>query len=253
MLLSGRKVDLGAALLAGSGLAQFADGKTATEIHLPGVAVAPDLDVEFLAERVDATHAHAVQAAGDFVGGGIEFAAGVELGEDHLHRRHHLAVAHRHHVHGNAAAIVDHGDGVVDVDDDFDLLGVAGQRFIDGVIDHLIDQVVQAHLAGRADVHGRTKAHRLQAFENLDVFAGVAAVVAASGGEGLLGCVDRHSLSRHRVLFARLSLCAPQELCSGLYFRARLQGINRLKNGGFETKSPGSILPCGDRSEAGAK
>jgi hypothetical protein len=36
---------------------------------------------------------------------------------------------------------------------------------------------MQTHLAGRADVHGRTQAHRLQAFENLDVFAGVAAVV----------------------------------------------------------------------------
>ena len=140
------------------------------------------------AERVDAAHAHAVQAAGNLVGGGVEFAAGMQLGQHHLHRGHHLAVADRHHVHGNAAAVVDDGDGVVDVDDDFDLLGVAGQGLVDGVVDHLVDQVVQAHFAGRADVHGRTQAHRLQAFEDLDVFAGVAAVVAVCVGEGLVRC-----------------------------------------------------------------
>ena len=232
--LVGQEVDLGAAPLAGAGLAQFTGGQAATEIHLPGVAVAPDLHVEFLAERVHAAHAHAVQSAGDLVSGGVELAAGMKLGEHHLHRRHHLAVAHRHHVHRNPAAVVDHRDGVVDVDDDFDFLGVSGQRLVDGVVDHFVDQVVQPHLAGRADIHGRTKAHRLQAFENLDVFAGVAAVVAIAAGDGVLvGYLNRHSLSRHRVLFARLSLCAPQELCSRLYFRARLLGINRLKQRGL--------------------
>ena len=73
-------------------LAQLAVGIAATEVHLPGVAVAPDLDVELLRERVDATDANAMQAAGDLVGGGVELAAGMELGEHHLHGRHHLAV-----------------------------------------------------------------------------------------------------------------------------------------------------------------
>jgi hypothetical protein len=170
-------MNLGSAPLAGARLAQFAGGLAATEVHLPGVAVAPDLDVELLRERVDATDAHAVQAAGDLVGGGVELAAGVELGQHHLHGRHLLAVGQRHHVHRNAAAVVDHGDGVVHVDDDVDLFAIAGQRLVHRVVHHLVDQVVQAHLAGRADVHGRTQAHCLQAFKNLDVFAGVAAVV----------------------------------------------------------------------------
>ena len=61
--LVGKEVDLGPAALAGACLAQLAGGSATSEIHLPGVAVAPDLDVEFLAERIDAAHADAVQAA----------------------------------------------------------------------------------------------------------------------------------------------------------------------------------------------
>ncbi len=67
------------------------------------------------------------------------------------------------------------------MDDDFDFLGVSGEGLIDGVIDDLIDQVMQAHFAGRADVHGRTEPDRLEPLKNLDVFAGVAVVVAGDG------------------------------------------------------------------------
>ena len=102
-----------------------------------------------------------MQAAGDFVGGGVEFAAGVQLGKHDLHGGHALAVGQIHHVDGNAAAIVDDGDGVIDVDDDVDFLGVAGESLVDGVVDDFVDQMVQAHLAGRADVHGGTQTHGL--------------------------------------------------------------------------------------------
>ena len=63
---------------------------------------------------------------------------------------------------------------------------VAGQGLVDGVVHHFVDQVVQSHLAGRADVHGGTQAHGLQAFENLDVFAGIAAVIAVVACEWIL-------------------------------------------------------------------
>ncbi len=70
--------------------------------------------------------------------------------------------------HGDAAAVVDHRDRVVDVDGDVDLAAVAGQRLVDGVVDHLVDEVVQPGLAGGADVHGGADAHRLQALEDAD-------------------------------------------------------------------------------------
>ena len=47
-------------------------------------------------------------------------------------------------------------------------VAVAGQGFVDGVIDHFVDQVMQSHFAGRADIHGGPQAHRLQAFQHFD-------------------------------------------------------------------------------------
>ena len=84
-----------------------------------------------------------------------------------------------HHVDGNAAAVVDHGDGVVDVNGDFDLVGMAGERFVDGVVHDFVDQVVQSHLAGRADVHRGTLAHGFHAAENFD---GIGVVVPVAPG-----------------------------------------------------------------------
>ena len=191
---------------------------------LPGVAVAPDFDFELLAERVDAADAHAVQSAGDFVGGGVEFAAGVQLGEHHLHGGHLLAVGQVHHVHGNAAAVVDDGDGVVDVDDDVDFLGVAGQGLVDGVVDDFVDQMMQSHLAGRADVHGRAQAHRLKAFQDFDVFAGVVVVVAVHGGAA-------QNFSRHRIPFARCCEFEGRRRTNS----GRWSGTNRLKRGGLSS------------------
>ena len=128
--LVGQKMYLGPAPLAGARLAQLADGIAATEVHLPGVAVAPDFNVELLREGIHATDADAMQAAGDLVGGGVEFAAGVELGEHHLHGRHHLSIGERHQVNGNAAAVIGHGNRVVHVNDDVDLFAITGQGFV---------------------------------------------------------------------------------------------------------------------------
>ncbi len=58
-----QEVHLGPAPLAGACLAQIARRRAATEVHLPCVAVAPDLDIELLRESIHATHAHTVQPA----------------------------------------------------------------------------------------------------------------------------------------------------------------------------------------------
>ena len=76
-------------------------------------------------------------------------------------------------VHRNAAAVVRHRDGFARVQDDVDLVAVAGQGFIDGVIDQLLHHVVQPRaVLGVADVHARPLAHGIQAAQHLDA-AGV--------------------------------------------------------------------------------
>ena len=123
-----------------------------------------------------------MQSAGDFVRRGIELSAGVQFGEHHLRGRNLFAVD-VHHVHGNAAAVVDDGDRVIQVNGDFDLVGVTGERFVDRVVHHFVDQMVQSHLAGRTDVHGGTFTHRLHAAEHFDGVGVVVAVASIYGSE----------------------------------------------------------------------
>ena len=50
-----------------------------------------------------------------------------------------------------------------------DLVAVAGHGFVDGVVDDLIDEVVEAALVGAADVHAGAATYGFEAFENLDI------------------------------------------------------------------------------------
>ena len=61
-------------------------------------------------------------------------------------------------------------DRVVGVDRDVDAVAVAGQRLVDRVVHHLVDEVVQAALAGGPDVHAGPLADRLEALEDRDRF-----------------------------------------------------------------------------------
>ena len=153
----------------------------------PLVPVAPDGQVERLGERVYDGHADAVEAARDLVAAAVaELAAGVERRQHHLGRRPVLLLVE---VHRDAAAVVRDRDGVVGVDDDLDVVGLARERLVDRVVHDLVDEVVKAALARRADVHARTLADRLEAFEDGDVLGGVAPVSALLGGlfRALLG------------------------------------------------------------------
>ena len=70
------------------------------------------------------------------------------------------------------------------VTDDFG--GVAGERLVDGVVDDLVDHVVQAGaVVGVADIHARPLAHRVEALEDLDRFGAV-----VGRGSGFCGRVQ---------------------------------------------------------------
>ena len=160
-----------------------------------------------MAERVDAGNADAVQAAGNFVGRGVELAAGVQHGHDDLGRRQPLAI-HIHFVDWNAAAVVDHGDGVIDEDRYIDTVGKARQRFIDGVVDNFVDEMMQTHLAGRPDVHGGALADGFHAAKNLDGIGGVFSVrLAIAVLPVFRGQLFIFSFNRLEVFWGRRSGC----------------------------------------------
>ena len=72
-------------------------------------------------------------------------------------------------------------DGYVDV------RCIAGERFIDRVIHHLVHQVMQALIAGRSDVHRGPQANGFQTFKNLNVVAGISAFREQSHPNGCGG------------------------------------------------------------------
>ena len=156
------------------------DRVAVAELHHVLLAVAPDGELEEGRERVHHRDADAVQAAGNLVGVLVEFPAGVELGHDDLGRRHALALVD---VGRDAAAVVAHGDRGVGVEGDPHLLGIAGERLVDGVVDHLVDHVVETRaVVGVADIHPRPLAHGIEALEDLDRFG----VVVGREGWSLL-------------------------------------------------------------------
>ena len=141
------------------------EGFAAGVFLLVHLASAPHLGGHVRGQGVDARHAHAVQSARHLVGVLVELAPGVQHGHHHFQGRFLFLLVH---VHGDAAAVVLHGDGVVLVDGHLDVRAVSGHGLVDGVVHHLVHQVVQPVLADVADVHGRAFAHGFQPFQHPD-------------------------------------------------------------------------------------
>ena len=53
------------------------------------------------------------------------------------------------------------------------MLTVSGQRFVNGVVHDLIDEVVQTGGGGRADIHTGSFPHRFQTLQNLNLLRAV--------------------------------------------------------------------------------
>ena len=120
-----------------------------------------------------------MQAAGDFVGVVVEFAARVQHGHDDFGG---AAAFFGVDIDRDAAAVVAHGDGFVLVDDDVDFGAVAGEGFVDGVIDDFKDHVMQAAaVVSVADIHAGADAYRFQSFEYANAGGIVGVVLLAHG------------------------------------------------------------------------
>ena len=102
-------------------------------------AVAVDGQRYPVGQCVDDGYAHAVQAAGDFVAVVVEFAACVQDGHDDFGGR---AAFFRVDAGRHAAAVVGHADGIVGMDGYGDFVAMSGERFVNGVVEHLEHHVV---------------------------------------------------------------------------------------------------------------
>ncbi len=168
-LLRRQERHLGAALIAGGADdGQRRDRLAVGKFHEMFLAVAPDRQPEPARQRIDHRNADAMQSAGDLVGILVEFPAGMELRHDDFGGGNAFAFMD---VGRNAAAVVAHGAGTVRIEPHEDLFGEAGERLVDGVVDDLIDHVVQAGtVVGIPDIHARPLAYGIEPLEHLDQF-----------------------------------------------------------------------------------
>lgn len=111
-----------------------------------------------------------MQTTGDGVAATAELATGVQDGEDHLQGRDPFG---RVDVDRDATAVVDDADATVFTDAHVDGVAVPGEGFVDGVVDDLLDQVVQTARAGRTDVHTGALADGLEPLEHLNLVCAV--------------------------------------------------------------------------------
>ena len=162
-----QEVDGGARLLRGLTLLERSL-RDPPHVGLPmDEAIALDGDLEALRQRVHHRDADAVETARHLVTAALaELAASVEHGEHDLDRGLALLLHDRDR---NATAVVGHGDRVVGMDLDLDLVAVPGKGLVNRVVHDLVHQVMQATHTGRADVHAGPLANRLETLQNGDV------------------------------------------------------------------------------------
>ena len=210
-------------------------GVAVGEAHLVDLAVAADLELQPVRKGVDHRDADAVQAARDLVGILVEFPAGMELGHDDLGRRDAFAGVD---VGGDAAAVVDDGHRAVGIERHRDEVGMAGQRLVDGVVDDLVDHVVQARaVIGVADVHAGALAHRVEALEDLDgigaIFVGI--VGRRLDGSGVLKKAPNQAAKPRSQSSSGSAESTQVEM--GIFGRfSRTWGISRTRVNGLRVK-----------------
>ena len=166
---------------------ELSGGHAPGKFNAPGFAVAVNFHFHPIGKGVHAAYTHAVQTAGNFVAVVVEFTTGVEHGQHHFHSGLAFGFVH---IHGDTAAVVQYGNTVVGVNSHFHTAGVTGESFVDGVIHHFVNQMVQTFECGIADVHGRAHTHRFQTFQHGDLAGRVFRCRRSSFG-GSCGFVDR--------------------------------------------------------------
>jgi hypothetical protein len=191
----GPEAHLGAATIGDSAEPlQFALRLAALEHHAVQRLLACDLDFHALRQRVRDRDTDAVQAARGLIDFRVELSAGVQRAHDHFQRRFVLKLGVR--IDGNSAAIVGHAHETVRLHLDLDKAGMPGQRLVHRIVDHLGEEVVQRLFVGAADIHAWAPAHRLEAFEHLDVARGVTSLGPAREPAGAR-CLAGESPRRH--------------------------------------------------------
>ena len=109
-----------------------------------------------------------MQAAGNFVGIAVELAAGMKLCH-HYFRGGTFQFVVGMNIGRDAAAVINHADGIIGVYGDGDFVAITSQRFVNRIVYDLKHHVMQSRtIAGVTDIHAGAFTYRLQTFKHFD-------------------------------------------------------------------------------------
>ena len=124
------------------------------------------LSHETAGQRIHHARAHTVQTRRHLVATATKLTTSVQ------HRQHGLERAEASLgvlVHRDTAPVVRHHQATIGQDTYIDARGIAGNRFINGVISNLLDQMVHAIIARATDIHPRALTDWLETLEHLNL------------------------------------------------------------------------------------
>ena len=120
------------------------DNLALLKIQAVSPAVTVDREAQPRGQCVHAGHTDAMQAAGDLVAVLIEFAAGMQFSQRDFGRAAlRLMFVVELDLVRNAAPVIQHRDGFIVVDGDHDVLRETGEDFINRVVYHFVDKLMQ--------------------------------------------------------------------------------------------------------------
>ncbi len=123
-----------------------------------------------LGKRVYNGGTNAVQTAGNFIAAAAEFTARVQNSENNRYRRQSCFFVN---AGGNSAPVITHADHIIRQNFTLNMGADAGKRLVYRIINNFIHKVVKSPGPGGADIHARPFAHRLKAFQHLNILGGI--------------------------------------------------------------------------------
>jgi hypothetical protein len=107
-----------------------------------------------------------VQAARIFVGALSELSAGMQIGEHQLDCRH---FPFGMNIYRNSAAVITHGQRSIYMDDYFYFCAKPSEMFVDRIVEHLENQMVQTPFIRVPNEHSRSLSNCLESFQFVDL------------------------------------------------------------------------------------
>ena len=86
--------------------------------------------------------------------------------------------------HRNATPIILNRHTAIGVNGDGNRLGEISHRLIDGIVDNLVNEMMQSARSGVADVHARPFSHMLEVGQVLQIRIGVVRICGGNGKSG---------------------------------------------------------------------